>query len=493
MWLRFCAAPLHNAQGERIGSIETLVDVTALKQSQQALEDSNLQLENRVKARTEELEQRNNDLALALTQVETAKHGLMTSEFRLTNVLAATGDGIWDVNWVTGKAYISPRWCEMVGFDPKINDVDNEIFRICLLDDERDAIWDSIRKSLREKDAFWHEHRIQRTDGTVFWVTARGHVVEWGASGEPSRVIGSISDINDRKLAELALKEAKSAAEAANHELNLALADLKQTQTALLQKEKMASLGALVAGVSHELNTPLGNAVTVASTLLDEQKRFSKKMETGLTRSELSTFVQTVKEAGDMLERNLFRASDLIHSFKQVAVDQSTFNRRVFELKDIVREIVLTMSPSIKRTPFVISEEVAPDLLMNSFPGPLGQVLMNLVNNSVVHGLEGLDSGTISIKAQAEEPGWVVLRVADNGRGIPLDHQQRIFDPFFTTRLGKGGSGLGLSIVFNIVTGLLGGTVEVTSAQGKGSEFKLRLPIDAPLVNDELIKPEIQA
>lgn len=493
MWLRFCAAPLHNAQGELLGAIETLVDVTALKQSQQALEDSNLQLENRVKARTEELEQRNNDLALALVQIETAKQGLMTSEFRLENVLAATGDGIWDMNLVTGKAYTSPRWCEMMGYAADENERDNSLFSTLLLDEEREAVFHLVQESLNSNKTFHHEHRMRRRDGSVFWVVDRGNVVERDVLGKPMRMVGSISDINDRKLAELALKEAKSAAEAANHELNLALADLKQTQTALLQKEKMASLGALVAGVSHELNTPLGNAVTVASTLLDEQKRFSKKMETGLTRSELSTFVQTVKEAGDMLERNLFRASDLIHSFKQVAVDQSTFNRRVFELKDIVREIVLTMSPSIKRTPFVISEEVAPDLLMNSFPGPLGQVLMNLVNNSVVHGLEGLDSGTISIKAQAEEPGWVLLRVADNGRGIPLDHQQRIFDPFFTTRLGKGGSGLGLSIVFNIVTGLLGGTVEVTSAQGKGSEFKLRLPIDAPLVNDELIKPEIQA
>lgn len=493
MWLRFCAAPLHNAQGELTGSIETLVDVTALKQSQQALEDINLQLENRVKARTEELELRNNDLTRALVQVETAKQGLATSEFRLANVLAATGDGIWDMNLVTGKAYTSARWCEMLGYDTHENEHENTLFTTLLLDEEREGVLNVIRESLDGQKSFHLEHRMRRRDGSVFWVADRGNVVERDTQGKPLRVVGSISDINDKKLAELALLEAKSAAEKAHRELELALTDLKQTQSELLQKEKMAALGALVAGVSHELNTPLGNAVTVASTLQDEQKQFAKKLATGLTRSELSTFVQMVKEAGEMLERNLSRASDLIQSFKQVAVDQSTFNRRTFDLKDVVHEIMLTMSPSIKRTPFVVVEEVAPDLRLDSFPGPLGQVLMNLVNNSLVHGLDGRESGTITIKAQAEQAGWVVLSVADDGCGIPADRQQRIFDPFFTTRLGKGGSGLGLHIVFNIITGLLGGTIDVASAQDRGSEFRLRLPLQAPLKNDELVKKETPA
>ena len=492
MWLRFCAAPLHNAHGELTGSIETLVDVTALRQSQQELKSINQQLENRIQARIEELELRNKDLTRALVQVETAKQGLVTSEFRLANVLAATGDGIWDMNLVTGKAYTSARWCEMMGFDAHENTRENSQFATLLIDEERDNVLNLIRESLNAQKSFHIEHRMRRRDGSVLWVADRGNTVERDVSGKPLRVVGSLSDINDRKLAELALVEAKSAAEDAHRELQVALADLKQTQTQLLRKEKMAALGALVAGVSHELNTPLGNAVTVASTLLDEQKQFTEKLASGLTRSELNAFVQTVKEVGEMLERNLSKASDLIHSFKQVAVDQSTFNRRSFDLKDIVHEIVLTMSPSIKRTPVVVSEDVAAQLRLDSFPGPLGQVLMNLMNNSLIHGLNGRESGTISIKANAAEPGWIMLCVTDNGCGIPLDHHQKIFDPFFTTRLGKGGSGLGLHIVFNIVTNLLGGTVAITSAPGQGAEFKLHLPEHAPLLNEELNKKELR-
>jgi signal transduction histidine kinase len=187
-----------------------------------------------------------------------------------------------------------------------------------------------------------------------------------------------------------------------------------------------------------------------------------------------------VETAGDIATRNLERASELISSFKQVAVDQTSSQRRVFDLAELCHEITLTLQPMLKRTPFQVVSDIEPNLQLDSYPGPLGQVLANLIQNAVTHGLDGQTQGTVFIHARAEGDQWT-LTVEDDGRGIAPDVLGRVFDPFYTTRLGQGGSGLGLHIAHNVVTGVLGGRLEVDNRPEGGARFTLRCPIQAPI------------
>ncbi|TCT23151.1 transporter substrate-binding domain-containing protein [Thiobaca trueperi] len=263
-------------------------------------------------------------------------------------------------------------------------------------------------------------------------------------------------------------------------DLRETLAQLERAQAELVQSEKLAALGDLVAGIAHELNTPIGNAVMLASTLADQERSFSAQMTAGLTRSALQRFVDTVRENTNIMQRSLERAAELIGSFKQVAVDQASYQRRTFALDEVTREIALALQPRLRRSPATLEVSVAPDLRLDSFPGPLGQILMNLIQNALIHAFEGRTEGRIRIEAHSVVPGHVRIRVSDDGSGIDPANLGRIFDPFFTTRLGQGGSGLGLHIVYNLVTGLLGGMIEVRSVPGQGTAFDIDLPLIAP-------------
>ncbi len=263
-------------------------------------------------------------------------------------------------------------------------------------------------------------------------------------------------------------------------ELQATLQRLEQAQEGLLQSEKLASLGALVAGVAHELNTPIGNAVTLASTLLQAHRRLQQQVAGGLTRGALNEYLADVLEGGEIIERNLQRAAELLGSFKQLAVDQTSTQRRSFDLQGLVQEIALTMRPAIRKTRHQLHCAIAPGVVMDSYPGPLGQVLMNLIGNALIHAFASDAQGSIWLQGEQAEAGWVRLRVSDDGCGIPAQHHKRVFDPFFTTKLGQGGSGLGLHIVYTLVTGLLGGRIALESARGTGSSFLLELPLCAP-------------
>lgn len=291
------------------------------------------------------------------------------------------------------------------------------------------------------------------------------------------------SAIEIRQLnAELEERVARRTAELsrANAELVATVGNLTAAQEQLVQSEKLAALGNLVAGVAHELNTPIGNALLATSTLADRLKEFRVTMQTGLRRSDLDNLLATIATASDIGARNLYLAADLVTSFKQVAVDQTGAQRRTFDLAEVIREIVLTLQPTFKHTPFQIETKVPDDLTLDSYPGALGQVLTNLINNALLHGFEGREQGMIRIEAEATAGEKIKLVVRDNGRGISADRQKRVFEPFFTTRLGHGGSGLGLHIVFNMVTGVLGGVLSLNSQEGVGTEITLLLPRKAP-------------
>ena len=267
----------------------------------------------------------------------------------------------------------------------------------------------------------------------------------------------------------------------ANKDLANALHNLSVTQEELVRRDKLAALGSLVAGVAHELNTPIGNCLVVASTLADRTTGFAGEYARGLKRSALESYMGDASQASDILVRNLQRAADLVSSFKQIAVDQASSKRRKFLLSDFMMEIMLTLSPMLVKTPFSISRHIPDGLMMDSYPGPLGQVVTNLVGNCLVHAFHGRSSGNIRIAAETHQDGWVELSVSDDGVGIPAENLKRIYDPFFTTKLGAGGSGLGLHVTHNIVLGILGGRIAVASELGKGSSFMLSLPTAAPL------------
>jgi PAS domain S-box-containing protein len=265
-----------------------------------------------------------------------------------------------------------------------------------------------------------------------------------------------------------------------NDELSGTLETLRRAQGELVRSEKLAALGSLVAGVAHELNTPIGNSVTVASTLVENSDAFAEEMKGALKRSVLQAYVENSRRAAELLLGNLQRAASLVSSFKQVAVDQTSEQRRHFYVAEVVDEILAMLQPQLKKQPVVVRTEIAHGLVLDSYPGPFGQVVANLVNNAAIHAFDdGRKQGVIMIEASAC-PGGVRLCISDDGVGIPPDNIDRIFDPFFTTRFGQGGSGLGLNIVYNIVTRMLGGKIHVESRPGEGSNFIVQLPEVAP-------------
>lgn len=299
-------------------------------------------------------------------------------------------------------------------------------------------------------------------------------------------------DVTEQKKTELAYRELNGTLEQhvvqrtnalslSNQELSKTLQTLQQAQDELVRSEKLVALGSLVAGIAHELNTPIGNSLMAATTLEDHTKDMAAAIAEGaLRRSTLDQFVSTNQTATDILIRNLRRASELISSFKQVAVDQASSQRRNFHLIEVVNEIIITLGPTLKKTPFKIDCDIDDSLWLDSYPGALGQILVNLINNALLHGFDGRVQGLIKVQAYASRPGWVELTVTDNGNGIAEDNLQKIFDPFFTTKLGQGGSGLGLNIVHNLATGVLGGRIEVASQVDWGTRFTLLLPLTAP-------------
>lgn len=305
-------------------------------------------------------------------------------------------------------------------------------------------------------------------------------------------------DISDRKRAEAALLELNAQLEGrieertrslsiANTELEQALQTVQlaqerlvASQDRLVQSEKLASLGSLVAGVAHELNTPIGNGRMAVSTLKERVGQFRRQVEQGLKRSDLEAFVSQVDTGGDIALRNLERASELLSSFKQVAVDQTSDQRRRFRLREVVDEILLTLQPTFKRSAHELVCRVPDDIELDSYPGALGQVLTNLVQNAHIHGLDGIERGRIDIGADVRG-GEVCLSVADNGHGIPEASRRHVFDPFYTTKLGHGGSGLGLPIVRNIVAGALGGHIDFRHPDEGGVVFEVVIPLTAPV------------
>ena len=315
------------------------------------------------------------------------------------------------------------------------------------------------------------------------YMDASGHMRQWlvnklpllDSDGEIENIVTVALDIGERKRGELEMRKAKDAAEAA-------LRNLRETQNSLIEAEKLAALGRLVAGVAHEVNNPVGISLTVASALERKTANFAAEVARGnLRRSSLNDFLETSRDAASQLVANLNRAAELIQSFKQVAADRNYSDQRIFDLGDLTEQVVMSLRPGLRKHHLTLSVDCQPNLTMNSYPGPYGQVLTNLFLNSVAHAFPDGKPGAVDIQVRESGKDNVEIIFSDNGCGMSLDVRRRAFDPFFTTRRDQGGTGLGLHIVYSIVTNRLGGRLDLDSEPGGGTRIQMILPRVAPL------------
>jgi DNA-binding LacI/PurR family transcriptional regulator/signal transduction histidine kinase len=303
---------------------------------------------------------------------------------------------------------------------------------------------------------------------------------------EPESQMGFSAEIMRRLLLNNAVKGAafiqqiqnqSQNLEAANKELQNTLHTLQTTQKRLVESKKMAALGGLVAGIAHEINTPIGIGVTAASHLAKETQELYQKINTnGLTKTDLLSYINLANEATAMILSNLQRSHELIKSFKGIAVDQSSEKKRIFKLKEYIQDILLSLRPKLKKVNHEIIINCNEDITLHSYPGAFSQIITNLILNSLIHGFDDDQKGTILIDIKLEG-NEIILTYSDNGKGIEKQNLKKIFDPFFTTKRAQGGTGLGLHLIFNIITQTLMGTIKCKSKPGEGTEFIIQIPV----------------
>ncbi|WP_374657426.1 ATP-binding protein [Inhella sp.] len=323
---------------------------------------------------------------------------------------------------------------------------------------------------------------LQALRGADRW-EAEVHVLSMDRDGH--RIVHVVmEDVSERRALERAQREQTAILEQRVQERTRHLAQtiesLNDARDQLVLAEKQAALARLVAGMAHEVNTPVGNARLAVSTIAEAHTEFCRLMQTGLRRSELNHFLAQVEEGHQLAERNLQRVVELVAAFKQMSADQASSERRRFDLAQLIEEILRLMAPQLRRAACELSLQLEPGLEMNSQAGPLEQVVVNLVQNALLHGFDGLSSGRLTVEARRAESDQVELSVSDDGRGMTAEILARAFDPFFTTKMGRGGLGLGLPIVQGLVQKLLGGTMQIDSAPDQGTRVTLRLPLEAP-------------
>ncbi|GKQ50412.1 PAS domain S-box protein [Bradyrhizobium sp. Ce-3] len=327
--------------------------------------------------------------------------------------------------------------------------------------------------SARRELGFYEEEYKDAAGNMRQWLVNKLPILD--AQGDIENIVTVALDIGERKRSEQEMRKARDSAEAA-------LRNLRETQNSLIEAEKLAALGRLVAGVAHEVNNPVGISLTVASALERKTANFGAQVERGdLRRSSLNDFLNTARDASSQLVANLNRAAELIQSFKQVAADRNYSDQRTFDLGDLTEQVVMSLRPGLRKHNLTLNVDCEPNLIMNSYPGPYGQVLTNLFLNAVAHAFPDGKAGEVEIQVHAAGGDNVEVIFADNGCGMSLDVRRRAFDPFFTTRRDQGGTGLGLHIVYSIVTNRLGGRLSLDSAPGNGTRIQMILPRVAPL------------
>lgn len=424
-----------------------------------------------------ELDQYGRSLRNEIRERKNAQRDSEKNERRLRMILSSANEGFMEVGSDRVILDINPEMAHILERPPE-EILGRKIFEFV---DPPSA--ERIREHLELRKIGLrssYEATLLRPDGSRVICLFNGAPI-LDEKGQKISSFAMITDITARKLGEEEIRrineELERRVEERTFALQRTLQMVQEAQDHLVQSEKMAALGQLVAGVAHEINTPVGVGVTAATHLHESTLQVRRVFAEGtLTRAEMVKYLSLAEEGSAILVSNLKRAADLIGSFKQIATDRASGDERHFLLAEYIQELLLSLRPHLKHTAHQVKVDCPPGLGMTGSPGAFSQILTNLVMNSLTHGFEGIPAGTIEISAARREDA-IVLSYSDDGVGISQENLGRIYDPFFTTKRGQGGSGLGLHIVYNLVTRTFGGRIQVESVPGSGTRFTLTLPL----------------
>ena len=446
---------------------------------------ANLELEKGVAERTSQLVIMNKNLQQEISGRKRSAEALKVSEEKYRTILESMQEGYFEVD-LTGKLkFFNESAAKILGYS--MQEMANLDYRDYTNKKTAEKMFQAFNRLYSSgKSVSVMDYGVVRKDGGTRILSMSTSLIR-NQQGEPDGFRGVARDDTARKRAEEKIRQLNDELEqrvekrtAQLNEINLALkqslATVKKTQDRLVQTEKMASLGSLVAGVAHEINTPVGIGVTASSLLEDKTRQINSLHASGkMKRSDLEKYLKSANDASASILSNLNQASDLIRSFKQVAVDQSNEKRRSFRVKEYINNVLLSLRPKLKKTEHHVQVECPENLKINSYPGALSQIVTNLVMNSLLHGFSGIDRGEIQIKFTKTDADYL-LTYSDNGVGMDTNTCRNIFDPFFTTKRASGGTGLGMHIVFNLVTQTLSGKINCKSEPGKGTFYAIKIP-----------------
>lgn len=393
--------------------------------------------------------------------------------FMLENAVKQSIDGIAVLDLNGYIQFCNHAWAKMHGY--ALDEIPGKHLSF-FLEETHGHSFLPIFKTVQQKGAYKGEFYHRNKESTLFPSTMTINLLK--ERGVEASLVIIARDITDQKQHERELFTAKEKAEKVNAALEESLIMLKRTQDHLVQSEKMVALGGLVAGVAHEINTPVGVGVTASSFLEDQTKSFRERFEkNGLRRSDIENYLKLTQETSSMILSNLMRAAELIQSFKQVAVDQSGEEKRLFNMKAYLSSVLVSLHPKYRRSGHTITLTCPDHIEINNYPGAFSQIITNLIMNSLIHGFDGIEKGKIDIDVEIKE-ALLLISYRDNGRGMEAGHLRKIYDPFFTTKRSHGGTGLGMHIVFNLVTQQLNGTIECSSRIGEGILFLIKIPVE---------------
>ncbi|MDM4767262.1 PAS domain-containing sensor histidine kinase [Pelomonas sp. SE-A7] len=422
------------------------------------------------------------DEALRLSDALSQRHAeVQARERQLAQLIDAVPAGVASFDGETRMRRCNPRYAALYGKRPE------QLVGLRVVDFVHEDVLPQVQphwaKALVGQTVRFRRSNRDPSDGSVSWLDVS--LVPELHEGQVVGMFALLVDVTAQVHAERAVMELNAGLEQRVEQRSAELAEanerLEQTQRELQEAQSRATLSVLVAKMSHELASPVGNSRLLADTFLHWIRDFEQELDQGqVRRSSLNKLLADLRSGAVQMQLNLAGADSLMRDFKQLSADQASGQRRRFDLATLVGEVMASLGPALRRSGHRVRLDLPEGVAMDSLPGPLGQVLINLVNNALIHAFEGRSHGEILISAQlldGPDQGRVELRVADNGKGIAAEALPELFKPFYSTKIGQGGSGLGLPIVEDIVCKRLGGSISVSSEPGRGSCFTLRLPL----------------
>ena len=462
------------------------IQTRLLEEEKQKVKLANIKLEDRVTQRTSQLNDAIIELKEEIFERKKSELACRQGEEKYRAILEGIEEGYYEVDLLGNIQFYNEAATKILGYNKKE-------LEGCNFKEFADR--PTIKKIIRSfYQIFKTGFPVKGVDFRIFSKNRTEKIISMSAgllkneSGEPAGFRGIMRDVTDRILAEEKIRRMNDELEKrvnertfqlnlANDALKNSLKTLQETQNHLVQNEKMAALGSLVAGVAHEINTPVGIGVTAASLMEEKTESIIQLHHSGkMKRSQFEDYLQLATDTTRAILSNLFRAADLIRSFKQVAVDQSSEEQRKFNLKEYIGNILISLRPKLKNSQYEIQINCPENIEIFSYPGIFSQIFTNLIMNSLIHGFELTPNGVITIVAEIND-NILCLRYSDDGKGMDSETLKNIYNPFFSTKRTKGGTGLGLHIVFNLINQTLNGNIVCKSTPGAGTEFEIKIPM----------------